>query len=77
MSANNAGEQPARMLGSRLSRNRQRAGFAVAVCGPLLVTAAMLPVREALGLDTVLLLFVLVDGWHLVAGSLVRSFAGS
>ncbi|MCA0295349.1 MAG: DUF4118 domain-containing protein [Actinobacteria bacterium] len=48
-------------LGTRLSRRRQLYGLAVAVFVPPLFTLLLLPVRDALGLDTVLLLFVLVS----------------
>jgi len=43
-----------------LSRNRRLAGFATALGGVALVTVALLPVREQVGLETVLLLQVLV-----------------
>ena len=73
----NTGEHPERVLGSRLSRSRQGAGFAVAVIGPLLVTVVLLPARESLGLETVLLLFVLVSVIASALGGVLPALAAS
>ena len=77
MSANLDGEPPARALVSRLPRSRQRAGFAVAVLGPVLLTVVLLPARDALGLDTVLLLFVLVSVIASALGGVLPALAAS
>lgn len=50
--------EPAR---AGLSRRRRLAGLGVALVGGPLLTLALLPMREQLGLDTVLLAFVLVS----------------
>jgi len=77
VSANLDGEPPARALVSRLPRSRQRAGFAVAVLGPVLLTVVLLPARDALGLDTVLLLFVLVSVIASALGGVLPALAAS
>ena len=48
-------------LATRLSRRRQLYGSAVACFAPGLLTLLLVPVRESLGLDTVLLVFVVVS----------------
>jgi two-component system sensor histidine kinase KdpD len=64
-------------LASRLSRRRQLYGFGVAVLGSPILTVALLPVRESLGLDTVLLLFVLVSVAASAAGGVLPALAAS
>ncbi len=48
-------------LATILSRRRQLYGVVVAVVGPLVIAALLFPLRGRLGLDTVLLLLVLVS----------------
>lgn len=55
-----------------ISKERQWAGIAVACLVPVLLTALLAPIRDSLGLDTVLLLFVLVSVVASVVGG-VRS----
>jgi two-component system sensor histidine kinase KdpD len=63
-----SGTEHASGLGTRLSRRRQLYGFGVAVLGSPALTLVMLPIRDSLGLDTVLLLFVLVSVGASAAG---------
>lgn len=48
-------------VGDRMSARRRLAGAIVAVLGPGLLTVALLPSRDGVGVDTVLLLFVLLS----------------
>ena len=48
--------------------------FAAASAGVMRCANVMVP-PATLSLPIKLLLFVLVDGWHLVAGSLLKSYA--
>lgn len=64
-------------LATRLSRRRQLYGFGVALLGSPLLTLGLLPVRDSLGLDTVLLLFVLVSVAASAAGGVLPALAAS
>lgn len=69
--------EPVSGLGTRLSRRRQLYGFGVAVLGSPLLTLILLPIRESLGLDTVLLLFVLVTVTASAVGGVLPALAAS
>ena len=64
-------------LASRLSRRRQGYGFAVACLAPFLITGVLVPLREVLGLDTVLLVFVLVSVVASVLGGVLPALVAS
>ena len=68
---------PASGLGSRLSRRRQLYGLGVAAVGAPLLTLLLLPARESLGLDTVLLLFVMVCVVASTVGGVLPALAAS
>ena len=68
---------PAGGLGSRLTRRRQLYGLGVAAGSAPLLTLLLLPVRESLGLDTVLLLFVLVSVVASAVGGVLPALAAS
>lgn len=68
---------PASGLATRLSRRRQLYGFAVAIGAPILLTALLAPMRESLGLDTVLLVFVLVAVAASVLGGVLPALVAS
>jgi two-component system sensor histidine kinase KdpD len=71
------GAEPVSGLATRLSRRRQLYGFGVAVVGSPLITLLLLPVRDSLGLDTVLLLFVLVSVAASAVGGVLPALAAS
>ncbi len=77
MSQQFSGTEGASGLGTRLSRRRQLYGFGVAVLGSPLLALLLLPVRDSLGLDTVLLLFVLVSVGASAAGGVWPALAAS
>lgn len=66
-----------RERGIGLSRRRQSYGMAVAILGVPMLTAIALPWRESLGLDTVLLAFVLVSVTASVVGGVVPAIVAS
>jgi two-component system sensor histidine kinase KdpD len=68
---------PASGLGSRLTRRRQLYGLGVAALGAPLLTLLLLPTRESLGLDTVLLLFILVSVVASAVGGVLPALAAS
>ena len=68
---------PANGLGSRLTRRRQLYGLGVAAVGAPLLTLLLVPARESLGLDTVLLLFVLVSVVASAVGGVLPAVAAS
>ncbi len=68
---------PAGGLGSRLTRRRQLYGLGVAVVGAPVMTAVLVPSRESLGLDTVLLLFVLLSVIASAVGGVLPALAAS
>jgi two-component system sensor histidine kinase KdpD len=72
-----SGTERASGLGTRLSRRRQLYGFGVAALGSPALTVALLPVRDSLGLDTVLLLFVLASVGASAAGGILPALAAS
>ncbi|MCC6527523.1 MAG: flagellar biosynthetic protein FliP, partial [Polyangiaceae bacterium] len=47
----------------------------ISVSDTLMAMGMMIVPPSSISLPLKLLLFVVVDGWHLLAGSLVRSFA--
>lgn len=69
--------EPAGRLISRLSRRRQLYGLGVAAIGAPLLTLLLLPARDSLGLDTVLLLFVLVSVAASAVGGVLPALAAS
>ncbi|MGC3994933.1 MAG: DUF4118 domain-containing protein [Propionicimonas sp.] len=71
------GTGPVSGLGTRLSRRRQLYGFGVAGLGSPLLTLALLGIRDRLGLDTVLLLFVLVTVAASVVGGVLPALAAT
>lgn len=71
------GDGPRSGLGTRLSRRRQLYGFGVAALGPAALTVALVPVRDNLGLDTVLLLFVLASVGASALGGILPALAAS
>lgn len=71
------GAAPTSGLGTRLPRRRQLYGLAVAATGAPLLTLLLLPARDSLGLDTVLLLFVLVSVAASAAGGVLPAVAAS
>ncbi len=77
MSQQTSGTTPASGLATRLSRRRQLYGFGVACVVPVLLTVVLAPVRGSLGLDTVLLLFVLVSVAASVLGGVLPALAAS
>lgn len=77
MSQQSSGTTPASGLGTRLSRRRQLYGFGVACVVPVLLTVVLEPMRESLGLDTVLLLFVLVSVTASVLGGVLPALVAS
>jgi len=68
---------PASGLATRLSRRRQLYGFGVACVVPVALTVLLAPVRESLGLDTVLLVFVLVSVVASVLGGVLPALVAS
>ncbi|MGV8909754.1 MAG: sensor histidine kinase [Propionicimonas sp.] len=70
-------DAPAGGLGSRLTRRRQLYGLGVAAVGAPLLTLLLVPVRDSLGLDTVLLLFVLVSVAASAVGGVLPALAAS
>ncbi len=68
---------PASGLGSRLTRRRQLYGLGVAALGAPLLTFLLLPARDSLGLDTVLLLFILVSVVASAVGGVLPALAAS
>ena len=68
---------PAAGLGSRLTRRRQLYGLGVAAVGAPLLTLVLLPGRDSLGLDTVLLLFILVSVAASAVGGVLPALAAS
>lgn len=68
---------PASGLGSRLTRRRQLYGLGVAAFGAPLVTLLLVSSRESLGLDTVLLLFILVSVIASAVGGVLPALAAS
>ncbi len=77
MSLVSRGARTARGLGSRLPRRRQLYGLGVAGTGAPLVTILLMPARDSLGLDTVLLLFVLVSVLASAVGGVLPAMAAS
>ncbi len=71
------GAAPASGLGSRLTRRRQLYGLGVAALGAPLLTLVLVPARESLGLDTVLLLFILVSVVASAVGGVLPALAAS
>jgi two-component system sensor histidine kinase KdpD len=69
--------EPASGLATRLSRRRQLYGVGVALLGSPLLTLLLVPVRDSLGLDTVLLLFVLVTVVASAAGGVLPALTAS
>jgi two-component system sensor histidine kinase KdpD len=73
-----AGEAtPAGRLASRLTRRRQLYGLGVAAAGAPLLTLVLVPARDSLGLDTVLLLFVLVSVAASAVGGVLPALGAS
>ncbi|MEE9964833.1 MAG: DUF4118 domain-containing protein [Propionicimonas sp.] len=68
---------PIAKVTSGLPRRRRLYGFAVAVGAPVALTAVLAPARQSLGLDTVLLLFVLVSVIASVLGGVVPALVAS
>ena len=68
---------PASGLASRISRRRQLYGFGVACLAPVLLTLLLAPMRESLGLDTVLLVFVLISVAASVLGGVLPALVAS
>jgi two-component system sensor histidine kinase KdpD len=68
---------PASGLGSRLTRRRQLYGLGVAALGAPLLTLLLAPARDSLGLDTVLLLFILVSVVASAVGGVLPALAAS
>ena len=64
-------------LGTRLPRTRQLYGFAVALIGAPLLTVLILPTRDSLGLDTALLLYILVSVAASAVGGVWPALAAS
>ncbi len=64
-------------LVTRLPRRRQLYGLGVAMAGAPLLALILLPIRESLGLDTLLLLFVLVSVSASVVGGLLPAMVAS
>ncbi|MCC6496972.1 MAG: DUF4118 domain-containing protein [Propionibacteriaceae bacterium] len=68
---------PASGLGTRLPRRRQLYGLVVAGVAAPLVTLLLVPARESLGLDTALLLYVLVSVAASAVGGVVPAVVAS
>ncbi len=77
MSPTLGGATQAGSLVTRLSGRRRLYGLAVAVVVPVALTAVLVPIRERLGLDTVLLLFVLVSVAASVLGGIASALVAS
>ena len=60
-----------------LPRPRRLAGHAVALIGPLALTVLLLPLRDRLGVDTVLLLFLLVSVTASAVGGVLPALVAS